>query len=298
MDFGGFMKSTNETRPSGQGCGKSGGLSGRLRAKFQSRRDCQAEARLLQSLPMTIREPETIDLATPRGPMRTLVFRPTGEARHPGLVLWSEIFQITAPIRRTAAFLAGHGFIVAVPDVYHEFLPAGTVLAYHQAGADKGNELKYAKELTSYDDDAGAVVAWLKAHERGNGRVGAMGICLGGHLALRTALLPDVAATTCFYATDVHQGSLGKGKADNTLARLPDIKGELMMIWGRQDPHVPVEGRAKIQAALTAAGTRFTWHEFNGAHAFLRDEGPRYDPELAHLTLGMAVGLFRAKLAI
>ena len=69
-----------------------------------------------------------------------------------------------------------------------------------------------------------------------------------------------------------------------------------MMIWGRQDPHVPGEGRAKIYAALTAAGTHFTWHEFNGAHAFLRDEGYRYDAELAHLTLGMAVQLFRRKL--
>lgn len=245
---------------------------------------------------MTIHDPEPVDLATTRGPMRTLVFRPTGEGRHPGLVLWSEIFQITAPVRRTAAFLAGHGFVVAVPEVYHEFLPAGTVLAYDQAGADKGNEFKYAKELASYDDDARAVVEFLRNHERGNGRVGAMGICLGGHLAFRTAMRPDVAATACFYATDVHQGSLGRGKADNSLARIPDIKGELMMIWGRQDPHVPAEGRAKIYAALAAAGSRFTWHEFNAAHAFLRDEGPRYDAELAHLTMGMAVGLFRKQL--
>lgn len=245
---------------------------------------------------MTIHEPESVDLPTARGPMRTLVFRPTGAARHPGIVLWSEIFQITGPIRRTAAFLAGHGFIVAVPEVYHEFLPAGTVLAYDQPGADKGNELKYAKELASYDDDARAVVAFLQSHPQGNGRVGAMGICLGGHLALRTAMLPSVSATTCFYATDVHQGSLGRGKADNSLARLPEIKGELQMIWGRQDPHVPGEGRARIYASLTAAGVPFTWHEFNGAHAFLRDEGHRYDAELAHLTLGMAVSLFRRKL--
>jgi carboxymethylenebutenolidase len=192
--------------------------------------------------------------------------------------------------------LAGHGFIVAVPEVYHEFLPAGTVLAYDQAGADKGNELKYAKELGSYDDDARAVVAFLKNHERGNGKVGAIGICLGGHLAFRTAMLPEVDATVCFYATDVHQGSLGKGKADNSLARVPEIKGELMMIWGRQDPHVPGEGRARIYAALTAAGTHFTWHEFNGAHAFLRDEGHRYDAELAHQTMGMTVALFRRRL--
>lgn len=247
---------------------------------------------------MTIREPEAVALSTAKGPMRTLVFRPTGEGRHPGVVLWSEIFQITAPIRRTAAFLAGHGFIVAVPEVYHEFLPEGAVLAYDQAGADRGNELKYAKELASYDDDARAVVNFLQTHASSNGRVGAMGICLGGHLAFRTALIPAVAATACFYATDVHQGSLGKGKADNSLARILEIKGELMMIWGRQDPHVPGEGRAKIYAALTSAGTKFTWHEFNGAHAFLRDEGLRYDAELAHLTLGMAVALFRRQLSV
>ena len=246
---------------------------------------------------MTIREPEFVDLPTPRGPMRCMVFRPTGEGRHPGLVLYSEIFQITAPIRRTAAFLAGHGFIVAVPEVYHEFLPAGTVLAYDQVGADKGNELKYAKPLDSYDDDARAIVAYLKNHDNGTGRVGAIGICLGGHLSFRTAMLPNVTATTCFYATDIHQGSLGLGKADNSLARIPDIKGELMMIWGRQDPHVPGEGRAKIYTALTAASTTFTWHEFNGAHAFLRDEGLRYDAELAHLTMGMTVDFFRRRLA-
>jgi carboxymethylenebutenolidase len=81
--------------------------------------------------------------------------------------------------------------------------------------------------------------------------------------------------------------------ADNSLARIPEIKGELMMIWGRQDPHVPGEGRAKVYAALAAAGSNFTWHEFNGAHAFLRDEGYRYDAELAHVTLGMAVTMFR-----
>ncbi|MFH1496494.1 MAG: dienelactone hydrolase family protein, partial [Verrucomicrobiota bacterium] len=109
---------------------------------------------------MTIREPEAVTLTTAAGPMRTLVFRPTGEGRHPGIVLYSEIFQITAPIARTAAWLAGHGFIVAVPEVYHEFLPVGEVLAYDQAGADKGNELKYAKPLAGYDDDARAVVAY------------------------------------------------------------------------------------------------------------------------------------------
>ena len=70
----------------------------------------------------------------------------------------------------------------------------------------------------------------------------------------------------------------------------------MLMIWGRQDPHIPREGRALIAQALTEAGVHFTWHEFNGQHAFLRDEGPRYDPELALQGYALALGLFRRKL--
>jgi carboxymethylenebutenolidase len=245
---------------------------------------------------MTIREPESIDLVTPSGPMRTYVFRPTAPGRYPGILLYSEIFQVTAPIRRTAALLAGHGFVVAVPEIYHEFEPAGTVLAYDQAGADRGNALKTSKELAAYDADARAVLALLKTHAHCTGKLGVLGICIGGHLAFRAAMNPEVLAATCFYATDIHKRGLAKGMNDNSLDRIPEIKGELLMIWGRQDPHVPLEGRLKIHAALEAAGTHFTWHEFNGAHAFLRDEGYRYDPELALTCYGLALSLFRRKL--
>ena len=74
---------------------------------------------------------------------------------------------------------------------------------------------------------------------------------------------------------------------DDSLARIPEIQGELMMVWGRQDPHIPAEGRTRCCDALTAAGTRFTWHEFNAEHAFMRDEGHRYDPALAQILSGM-----------
>jgi carboxymethylenebutenolidase len=245
---------------------------------------------------MTIKDNEPIDLPTPTGPMRTHLFRPTAPGRYPGILLYSEIFQVTGPIRRTAALLAGHGFIVAVPEIYHEFEPAGTVLAYDQAGAERGNALKTAKELSAYDADARAVLTFLRSHPQCTGRLGAMGICIGGHLAFRAAMNPEVAATVCFYATDLHKRGLGKGMNDDSLARTGEIKGELMMLWGRQDPHVPAEGRALNYAALASAGTQFTWHEFNGAHAFMRDEGYRYDPELALHCHQLALGLFRRKL--
>src|SRR3954467_14724 len=245
---------------------------------------------------MTLRETEHVDLSTPRGPMRTYVFRPAAPGRYPGLLLYSEIFQVTGPIRRTAALLAGHGFVVAAPEIYHEFEPAGTVLAYDQAGADRGNTLKTTKTVAAYDADARAVLDFLKTNAHCTGALGVMGICIGGHLAFRAAMNPDVLAATCFYATDIHKRGLGQGMNDNSLDRIPEIKGELLMLWGRQDPHVPLEGRGKIHAALEAVGTRFTWHEFNGAHAFLRDEGPRYDPELALTCYGLALNLFRRKL--
>ena len=245
---------------------------------------------------MTIKDPEPVDLATPSGPMRTYLFRPTAPGKYPGLLLYSEIFQVTGPIRRTAALLAGHGFVVAVPEIYHEFEPAGTVLAYDQAGADRGNALKTTKELAAYDADARAVLACLQTHEACTGRLGVMGICIGGHLAFRAAMNPEALAAVCFYATDIHKRGLGKGLNDNTLDLIPGLKAEALMLWGRQDPHVPLEGRRIIHAALTAAGTNFTWHEFNGAHAFMRDEGARYDPELALHCYQLALALFRRKL--
>ena len=245
---------------------------------------------------MTIKDAEIIDLATPTGPMRSYIFRPQAPGRYPGIVLYSEIFQVTGPIRRTAAMLAGHGFVVLVPEIYHEYEPAGTVLAYDQTGADRGNALKTTKPLEAYDTDARAALEYLKSYAPCTGDLGVMGICIGGHLAFRAAMNPGVRAVVCFYATDIHKRSLGAGMNDNTLDRIPELKAEALMIYGRQDPHVPAEGRAKVYAALAAAGANFTWHEFNGAHAFLRDEGLRYDAELAHLTMGMAVGMLRRTL--
>lgn len=251
---------------------------------------------------MTILDSEHTDLSTSFGTMRTYVFRPAEHPgaparRYPGLVLFSEIFQVTAPIRRTAALLAGHGFVVAVPEVFHELEPKpGVVLAYDQAGADRGNAHKTNKELASYDADARACLDYLKTHPACTGRLGVMGICIGGHLSFRAAMNADVEAGVCFYATDIHKRSLARGMHDDTLDRMPQIKGEMMMIWGRQDPHVPVEGRRIVYDAMTAANIHFTWHEFNAQHAFLRDEGARYDPDLALLCYKMAIDLFRRTL--
>ena len=149
--------------------------------------------------------------------MRCLLTRPAAGGQYPGLLLFSEIFQITGPIRRTAAMLARHGFVVVAPEIYHELEAPGTVLPYDQAGADTGNAHKTAKEIAAYDSDARAALDYLKIHPECTGRLGVMGICIGGHLAFRAAMNPDVLAAACFYATDIHKGSLGKGMQDDSL---------------------------------------------------------------------------------
>lgn len=274
-------------------------------------------ARRLQVNALTIEE-EVVLIDTPTGPMHTLVLKPTAPGNYPGLIFYSEIFQVTGPIRRSAAMMACHGFVVLVPDIYHESEVAGSCMDYDDAGANRGNHLKISKPMNAYDSDADAAVKFLQRHRNCTGKVGVMGFCIGGHLAFRAALHRDVVAAAVFYPTDIHKGSPAylktsragegwpavegggsMGSTDNTLLRIGEFAQqgtELLMIFGRQDPHIDRPGRKRILEALMDNNVTFTWHEFNGQHAFMRDEGHRYDGELALECYQKSVALFRRKL--
>src|ERR1700761_1962619 len=129
--------------------------------------------------------------------MRTHIFRPVAAGKYPGIVFYSEIFQVTGPIRRMASLLAGPGYVGAVAEGYHEFGAPGPVLAYDQAGSDRGNALKTTKELASFDADTRAALDHLKTRPDCTGQLGAFGVCLGGHLAFRAAMESDVRGTAC-----------------------------------------------------------------------------------------------------
>jgi len=238
----------------------------------------------------------TSDIDTPTGTMRTYVFRPQASGKFPTIIFYSEIFQKTAPIARTATIMAGHGFVVLVPEVFHELNPIGTVLGYDDAGKDKGNQDKWAKLLEHHDSDTQALVEFINQQEYCTGKIGSMGVCIGGHLAYRAALNENISAASCLYATDIHSGDLPSKAGNDSLTRTKDIKAELQMIWGKQDPHIPDEGRMKIHLNLLASGNVFSWHEFNASHAFMRDEGERYDPQIALRVYGMAVEFFHRTL--
>ncbi|WP_096085158.1 dienelactone hydrolase family protein [Agaribacterium haliotis] len=220
-------------------------------------------------------------LTTSSGDMQVEIFRPNAPGRFPSIIFYSEIFQITAPIARSACLMAGLGFVVIVPEVFHELNAMGTVLAYDDAGKDKGNSDKFTKALESHDSDTQAIVEWNQQQSFTAGSIGAMGVCIGGHLAFRAALNKSIASAFCLYATDIHSNTLPCKEGNDSLSRAADINGEVFMVFGKQDPHVPVDGRLKLYQHFQACGLNFNWLEVNAVHAFMRDEGDRYDPALA-----------------
>src|SRR5271168_1396576 len=148
--------------------------------------------------------------------------------------------------------------------------------------------------VADFDADCRCGLDWLAKHEKvAPGKLGAMGFCIGGHLAFRAALQPDVRATVCFYGTGIHNGKLGQDADAGSLARAKEIRGELLMIFGSNDPHVPVDGRTKIYQELQDSGARHRVQTFPAEHAFMRDEGPRFDPEATDLAFAEMIGLFR-----
>jgi carboxymethylenebutenolidase len=181
--------------------------------------------------------------------------------------------------------------------VYHELEMPGTVFAYSPEDTARGNAHKIAKPLSGYDGDAQACVDYLRQLPYCTGKIGTAGMCLGGHLAFRAALLPHIRAAACLYPTDIHKASLGLGQADDSLARCGEIQAELLMRCGRQDPQIPQAGRALIYQRLSDTERTFTWHEFNAEHAFMRDVGHRYNPQLTLTCYDLMVSLFQRTLA-
>lgn len=231
-------------------------------------------------------------ISTPSGDMQTSIYRPIAQGTYPSIIFYSEIFQETAPITRSAKLLAGHGFVVLVPEVFHELNPMGTVLAYDDEGKDKGNADKFAKPLEQHDSDTQSMLNFIDTQSYCNGKVGSMGVCIGGHLAFRAALNPRIAGAFCLYPTDIHSNTLPCAQGNDSLSQCAKINGELCMIFGKQDPHVSREGRELINKTMQDHNLNYTWHELNAQHAFMRDEGDRYDPALAIHCYQMAIQMF------
>lgn len=227
-------------------------------------------------------------------PLRTFVAAPKEGSSYPGILCYSDIFQLTGPMLRACIRLAGYGFVAAATEIYGRIEPAGTVIPFDDAGRTRGMDDAAKTPVTHFDEDGRSVLDWLSRHSKvAKGKLGAMGFCIGGHLAFRAALQPDVKATVCFYGTGINNGKLGKDSDAGSLARAAEIRGELLMVFGSNDPHVPAEGRRIVEAGLKKAGVLHRISMYPAEHAFMRDEGPRFDPEAADQAFAEMIALYR-----
>jgi carboxymethylenebutenolidase len=151
-------------------------------------------------------------------------------------------------------------------------------------------------QVRDFDDDIAVLIAYLGSNAQVvPGAIGVAGFCLGGHLAFRAAFAPAVKATVCFYPTGLHDGELAQDADAGSLALAARIRGDLLIIFGSADPHTEAAGREVVAASLAASGIRYRIALYDAAHAFMRDVGARWDPQLTDVAFAEAVSLFRAQ---
>lgn len=218
--------------------------------------------------------------------MRVYVASPAAEGKYPGIIFYSDIYQLGGPITRLADHLAGYGYVVVAPEIFHHQLPIGTVIEPDDLGRMQGNEAARTASLAHFDADARALVDFLSQEKTVDpDKIGAMGFCIGGHLAFRAGLMPEIKASVCCYPTGIHSGKLGREKAD-TLERMKEIKGQVLLIFGSLDPHIPEEGRQVIIEGLDANHITYKVVTYEANHTFMRDDGYRFDPVATDLAWG------------
>jgi carboxymethylenebutenolidase len=240
---------------------------------------------------------ERVAIPGPEGRgIRSVVIRPASavvNARFAAVLAYSDIFELTGPHLRICHRLAGHGFVVVLPELFAALGLGQTALDFE---ADRQLALDATERMTlaDFDADRRAVLAWMRAEPSiDSERLLACGWCIGGHLAFRTAQEPGVQATACFYATGLHTDTVGgaHGTAP-TLGGAKDIRGSLLMAWGTRDPHIPAAGRAAIHRVLAESGTSFQIQLHDAEHTFMRDEGARHDPVATDRAFAAMLDLF------
>src|SRR5437763_16852138 len=162
------------------------------------------------------------EITVDNSPLRLFVAAPKTEnkKKFPGIIFYSDIFQLTGPMLRACVRLAGYGFVVAAPEIYHRLERPGTAIAFDDAGRTRGLENASNTEVAEFDRDCRAVLDFLAQHPMVSpAKLGTAGFCIGGHLSFRAALQPDVRATICFYGTGIHDGRLGKDADAGLLER-------------------------------------------------------------------------------
>ncbi len=229
---------------------------------------------------------ESLTISAKDGAFKAYVARPKA-ARGPAIVVIQEIFGVNAVVREVADRLAGEGYLAVAPDLFWRIEPGIDITDQSEAEWKRAFELYNAFDVETGVEDIAATLAAVRADPGCNGKVGAVGYCLGGLLAFLTATRTDSDATVSYYGVGI----------ENHLGEAERLARPLMLHIAEEDGFVPKAAQARIIAALKDH-RQVTLHTYPGRdHAFARPGGQNYDRADAELANQRTSDFFKANLA-
>jgi carboxymethylenebutenolidase len=224
----------------------------------------------------------TADVTYPgaRGEMKGYLAMPAEGGPFPAVIVVHENRGLVPHIKDVTRRMALEGFLALAPDYLSDL---GGTPADEDAARGLFGELQQA-DVTA---NGVATVDWLMAHEKSNGKVGAIGFCWGGGTVGDLAVAsPDLLAAVPYY-----------GRQPNPEA-VAQIRGRVMAHYGGLDERINA-GIPAFEDALRAAGVDHQIFVYDGAnHAFNNDtSAARYDQAAADLAWQRTVEFLRETLA-
>src|SRR5689334_24776840 len=192
--------------------------------------------------------------------------------RKAGVLILSEMFGLNGPMKEFARHYAARGHCAMVPDLFWRTATPGG-LDYDE----KGFELAWARikdfDIDSCARDMRIAADALRRQPGCNGKVVALGFCMGGRLAFVAAARSGIDAAIGLYGLNISK----------YLGEVPAIKVPTHLHYGDKDQHVPL---AEIEAVAkgVAANPKITIYRYPEAgHSFFNKVRPTYDPAAAAL---------------
>ena len=192
--------------------------------------------------------------------------RPEGVGSWPGLIVVQEWWGLDAQTCSIADRFAGLGYLVFAPDLYH-----GELAALGDAGKATMLVQKYGPGAPA---ELEMVFDALKAHPDCTGKIGIVGFCFGGRMALTLGLTRTLVAVCTFYGGGMQQ----------IFHRLKDFKSSAVLgFFGDRDVSIPPGTIKEFDQLLEEIGVDHQVITYpDSGHAFFRDSDPSvYKPEAA-----------------
>lgn len=191
----------------------------------------------------------------------------------PGLVVIQEIFGVNAGMRQLCDFYAENGYLAVCPDLFWRQEPGVQLSDQNQADWERAFTLYKNFDVEASVRDLFATLAHTRRMPECNGKVGAVGYCLGGRLAWLVATRSDVDCTVSYYGVNI----------DAMLDELYEIRMPLLLHIAEKDKFVPPSAQQKILKAIVRNPAIQAFAYPDAEHAFARPQGQTFRPDAAKL---------------